>query len=114
MLPQVQQGRPVDEVLLVRDLAALDPVPGGGRDGVLQVGAGLLADRRPERGAVELSPRPGKPAERAYDAFVQCFEKGVLIRVTGDIIALSPPLIIEKSQIDEIFETLRGVLETLD
>ena len=65
-------------------------------------------------GAVELAPRPGKPTERAYEAFVQCFEKGVLIRVTGDIIALSPPLIIEKSQIDEIFETLRSVLENLD
>ncbi len=65
-------------------------------------------------GAIELEPRPGKPTERAYDAFVKCFEKGVLIRVTGDIIALSPPLIIEKSQIDEIFETLREVLQHLD
>nr|MDJ0937861.1 aminotransferase class III-fold pyridoxal phosphate-dependent enzyme [Kiloniellales bacterium] len=65
-------------------------------------------------GAIELEPRPGKPTERAYDAFVKCFEKGVLIRVTGDIIALSPPLIIEKAQIDEIFETLRDVLQHLD
>ncbi len=65
-------------------------------------------------GAIELEPRPRKPTERAYDAFVKCFEKGVLIRVTGDIIALSPPLIIEKAQIDEIFETLRDVLQHLD
>ena len=65
-------------------------------------------------GAVELEPRPGKPTERAYDAFVKCFEQGLMIRVTGDIIALSPPLIIEKAQIDEIFETLRDVLQHLD
>ncbi|MCG8593558.1 MAG: aminotransferase class III-fold pyridoxal phosphate-dependent enzyme, partial [Kiloniellales bacterium] len=65
-------------------------------------------------GAIELEPRPGKPTERAYDAFVRCFEKGVLIRVTGDIIALSPPLIIEKAQIDEIADTLRDVLRHLD
>ena len=63
---------------------------------------------------IELEPRPGKPTERAYDAFVRCFEKGVLIRVTADIIALSPPLIIEKAQIDRLFETIRGVLQHLD
>jgi len=65
-------------------------------------------------GAIELESRPGKPSERAYDAFVKCFEKGLMIRVTGDIIALSPPLIIEKAQIDELFETLRDVLQHLD
>jgi beta-alanine--pyruvate transaminase len=65
-------------------------------------------------GAIELESRPGKPTERAYDAFVKCFEKGLMIRVTGDIIALSPPLIIEKAQIDELFETLRDVLQHLD
>jgi beta-alanine--pyruvate transaminase len=63
---------------------------------------------------IELEPRAGKPGARAFEAFVRCFEEGVLIRVTGDIIALSPPLIVEKPQIDRMFETLARVLKTLD
>ncbi len=63
---------------------------------------------------IELEPRPGKPGSRAYDAFVKCYERGVLIRVTGDIIALSPPLIIEPEHVDTIMTTIREVLETLD
>ena len=62
-------------------------------------------------GAIELEPMPGKPTVRAFDAFLKCFERGVLIRTTGDIIALSPPLIVEKSQIDQIFETIGDVLK---
>jgi beta-alanine--pyruvate transaminase len=50
---------------------------------------------------------------RAYDAFVKAFEQGVLIRVTGDIIALSPPLIVEDSHIDEIVTTLGDVLRSI-
>ena len=62
---------------------------------------------------IELAPRPDAPGKRAFEAFVKCFEQGVLIRVTADIIALSPPLIVEKPQIERIFETLTGVLKTL-
>ncbi|MBE7636471.1 aminotransferase class III-fold pyridoxal phosphate-dependent enzyme [Sneathiella sp. P13V-1] len=65
-------------------------------------------------GAIELAPIEGKPTARAFDAFLKAYEKGVLIRTTGDIIALSPPLIIDKPQIDQIFETLRDVLNALD
>ncbi len=65
-------------------------------------------------GGIELQPRPGKPTARALEAFRACFDKGLLIRVTGDIIALSPPLIVEKSHIDQIVDTIRGVLQTLD
>ena len=46
------------------------------------------------------------PGARAFEVFLKCFEKGVLIRVTGDIVALSPPLIIESKQISQIVETL--------
>ncbi len=60
---------------------------------------------------IELSPRADAAGARAYDVFVDCFNKGLLIRVTGDIIALSPPLIIEGSQIDEIVSTLGEALE---
>jgi beta-alanine--pyruvate transaminase len=65
-------------------------------------------------GAIELEPIAGKPTARAFEAFLKCYEKGVLIRTTGDIIALSPPLIIEKEHIDQIFDTIRSVLNTLD
>src|SRR5690606_31845094 len=65
-------------------------------------------------GAIELSPIAGEPTKRAFSAFVKAFEKGVLIRTTGDIIALSPPLIIEKNQIDEIVDCVRDVLEAVD
>jgi beta-alanine--pyruvate transaminase len=55
-------------------------------------------------GAIELAPREGKPGTRAYEVFTKCFhEKDVLIRVTGDVIALSPPLILEKDHIDTLF-----------
>ncbi|MCB1402173.1 MAG: aminotransferase class III-fold pyridoxal phosphate-dependent enzyme, partial [Rhodobacteraceae bacterium] len=59
---------------------------------------------------IELGSREGAPGTRAYDVFVDCLEKGLLIRVTGDIIALSPPLIVEEGQIDEIVSTLGDAL----
>jgi beta-alanine--pyruvate transaminase len=64
-------------------------------------------------GAVELAPIPGEPTRRAFQAFLDCYEKGVLIRTTGDIIAMSPPLIITKAQIDELIGTLGEVLKRL-
>ena len=65
-------------------------------------------------GAIELEPIPGQPTKRAFSAFVKAYEKGLLIRTTGDIIALSPPLIIEERQIAEIVDTLKPILESLD
>ncbi|WP_114391761.1 aspartate aminotransferase family protein [Oleisolibacter albus] len=65
-------------------------------------------------GGIELAPRPDAPGARAYETFVKCFEAGVLIRVTGDIIALSPPLIVEEAQIARIVDTIAGVLATVD
>ena len=59
---------------------------------------------------IELEPKAGKPTERAFKAFLKCYEKGVLIRTTGDIIALSPPLIISKQQIDELVGVLGDAL----
>jgi len=61
---------------------------------------------------IELEGVPGKPTARAFDVFNKCFwDKGVLIRTTGDIIALSPPLIINKAQIDELFGAIADVLK---
>ena len=59
---------------------------------------------------IELEPRPGAPGARAFETFLKCYESGALIRTTGDIIALSPPLIISKAQIDELVGTLADAL----
>lgn len=63
--------------------------------------------------AVELQPRAGASGARAYEVLVKAFEKGLLVRVTGDTIALSPPLIISPAQIDELATTLGAVLKTI-
>jgi beta-alanine--pyruvate transaminase len=61
-------------------------------------------------GAVELEPRAGKPGARAFEVFLRCFERGVMVRQTGDVIAMSPPLIIEPKQITKLIETLGSVI----
>jgi beta-alanine--pyruvate transaminase len=63
---------------------------------------------------IELESRPNAPGARAYELFVKCFEKGVLVRTAGDIIALSPALIVDEKEIQQIVETLRAVVSTLD
>ncbi len=63
-------------------------------------------------GAVEFEPDPAQPGKRAFDRFVQAFEQGLLVRQTGDIIALSPPLIITKDEIDQLFDIFAKVLKT--
>jgi beta-alanine--pyruvate transaminase len=65
-------------------------------------------------GAIELAPKPGTPGSRGYNALVKCFEAGVLIRYTADTLAFSPPLIVEKAQIERIFDAVRKVLQTLE
>lgn len=63
---------------------------------------------------IELAPRTDAPGRRAFDVFQRCFDEGVLIRVTGDIIALSPPLIISKTEIDELVTKIGAVLDVTD
>ena len=65
-------------------------------------------------GAVELEPIAGEPTKRAFTAFLNAYDKGILIRTTGDIIAMSPPLIISKAEIDQLIGTLAEVLKGLD
>ena len=64
-------------------------------------------------GAIELESIAGAPGKRAFDIFRACFERGVLIRTTGDIIALSPPLIVEDAHIDQAISTIADVLKTV-
>ncbi|MDT7834680.1 aspartate aminotransferase family protein [Aquabacterium sp. OR-4] len=61
-------------------------------------------------GGIELAPIAGSPGKRAFDIFLDCYEQGVLIRTTGDTIALSPPLIIEREHIDRIVDTVRAAI----
>lgn len=64
--------------------------------------------------AIELEHRPDAPGVRQYDAFLKCLEKGLYFRVSGDSITLSPPLIVEKSEIDTMFSIISDVLKDLD
>jgi beta-alanine--pyruvate transaminase len=59
---------------------------------------------------LELAPLAGKPGARAFEVYTKCFERGLLVRQTADILALSPPLIVTPEQIDEMFGTLAAVL----
>ena len=65
-------------------------------------------------GAVELDPIAGEPTKRAFNAFLSAYDRNILIRTTGDIIAMSPPLMISKAQIDTLIGTLADVLKKLD
>ncbi len=53
-------------------------------------------------GGIELEPIPGEPTRRAFGVFLDCWQQGVLVRTTGDTVALSPPLIIDEAQIDHL------------
>ncbi|HMQ71464.1 MAG: aspartate aminotransferase family protein [Burkholderiaceae bacterium] len=61
-------------------------------------------------GGVELAPIPGEPTKRAFGVFLDCWQHGVMLRTTGDTVAMSPPLIIERAQIDQLVQTLREAL----
>ena len=61
-------------------------------------------------GAVELEPLEGKPTARAMDVFRKCYDAGVIVRTTGDIIAFSPPLVIDETQLNEVVDTVRDAL----
>ena len=62
-------------------------------------------------GAVELAPRRDAPGSRGYEVFRRCFHDGnLLVRQTGDTIALSPPLIVEPAQIDQIADVLGAMI----
>lgn len=63
---------------------------------------------------IELAARDGKPGARGYDVLKKAFAAGLLVRTTGDTIALSPPLVLGQAHIDELFGKLAGVLKALD
>ena len=61
-------------------------------------------------GAVELEPRDGAPGARAFECYLKCIDNGLMVRPTGDVIALSPPLIISEAQIEELFGMLAAAI----
>ena len=61
-------------------------------------------------GAVEMAPRPGAPGARAFDVYLDCFHNGLMVRQTGDTIAMSPPLIITEAQIGELVDILGAAI----
>ena len=62
-------------------------------------------------GGIEMSTQDGKIGKRGYNVFEKAFhDKNVLLRFTGDIIALSPPLIAKEDHVDQIIETLREII----
>ena len=63
---------------------------------------------------IELSPRPGAPGARGAEVMKMAWAEGLMIRVTGDIIALSPPFIITEDEIQMLFEKLAGILRRID
>ena len=65
-------------------------------------------------GAVELEPRPGAPGARTFDAYLGCWEEGVLVRQAGEIVCFAPALIVEESHIAQMVDTLRAVLSRID
>jgi len=64
--------------------------------------------------AVELEPRAGAPGTRGYEVFERAFRAGLLLRLTADTLAISPPLIINRAQVDEIFGKLASILRSVD
>lgn len=62
-------------------------------------------------GGIELAPRAGAPGKRAFEVFLDCYAQGVMLRTTGDIIALSPPLIVEREHIERIGAAIRSALQ---
>jgi beta-alanine--pyruvate transaminase len=64
-------------------------------------------------GAIELAPRDGEPGARGYEILVGALKAGLLVRATGDVIALSPPLIASSDDIGKLFSLLRGVLSKI-
>jgi beta-alanine--pyruvate transaminase len=61
-------------------------------------------------GGIELAPLEGRPGARGGDVYRRAFDSGLLVRVTGDTVALSPPLIISEAEIDELVEKLRNAI----
>jgi beta-alanine--pyruvate transaminase len=64
--------------------------------------------------AVELAPRPGLPGKRAFDVFMDCYQRGVLVRNAGDNLVFAPPFIVEQAHIDTMVNVLADAIGRVD
>jgi len=63
---------------------------------------------------IDLASRPDAFGKRAYEAMERAFhDHGLMVRITGETLALSPPLIISEAQIGEIFDKLTRVIKAV-
>ena len=72
---------------------------------------GVSAEIVKMNGAVELAPIAGLPGKRAFDVFMDCYHRGVLVRNAGDNLVFAPPYIVEKSQIETMVGTLADAIK---
>ena len=63
--------------------------------------------------AIEFEPRNNEPSIRAMEIFKYCFDHGVMVRYTGDIIAIGPALVCNPEEIEVIIETIRAAIRTV-
>jgi beta-alanine--pyruvate transaminase len=61
-------------------------------------------------GAIELEPLPGQPGKRGFELMIECYERGLMVRMAMDTFEFSPPLIAERSHIDQIVDTVSAVI----
>jgi beta-alanine--pyruvate transaminase len=61
-------------------------------------------------GAIELEPLAGAPGKRVFEIMVECYERGLMIRVSGDTIAFSPPLVSERAHLDQMIGVVADVI----
>ncbi len=62
---------------------------------------------------IEFEAIAGKPGAMAFATYLKCYEMGLHVRFTGDIIAISPPLTIDKNEIDRIFNTIANAIKSV-
>jgi beta-alanine--pyruvate transaminase len=60
--------------------------------------------------AVELAPVPGLPGKRAFDVFMDCYHRGVLVRNAGDNLVFAPPYIVEREHIETMVSVLADAI----
>ena len=61
-------------------------------------------------GAIELAPLPGQPGKRGFELMIECYERGLMVRMAADTFEFSPPLIAARADIDRIFDIVRAAV----
>jgi beta-alanine--pyruvate transaminase len=63
---------------------------------------------------IDLAPRAGAAGEVGYEAMERAFhDEDLVIRITGDTLAIAPPLIVSDDEVGEIFEKVGRVIRAV-